>query len=201
MNKKLVLAAPCLALLVACGGSGDGSAANPTVSAPVGGNSDSGGSNFENLGVQGANLIADYGSAPATSVSSLPTGSHTYTGVAGFNFGNVSLDYIAANAEALGTVTLEANFQNDSISGTLTNFVDYTNTRGAGQVDLRNGVISGNEFTADITGTATYNGTPLVIQGGLDGAFVGNNADAIIARADGTWGGDRFSGLVGAEKQ
>ena len=35
MNKKLILAAPCLAILTACGGSSDGSAVNPVQSPPV----------------------------------------------------------------------------------------------------------------------------------------------------------------------
>ena len=35
MNVKLILAAPCLALLAACGGSSDGSSTNPTTTNPV----------------------------------------------------------------------------------------------------------------------------------------------------------------------
>jgi hypothetical protein len=178
---KYLLIMPALALLTACGGGGISS-------------------NFASKGLQAANLIADYGYAPYTSTNNMPTGTYNYTGVAGFNFGNVTNDYIARNAEALGDVSLQANFNSNSISGTMTNFVDYNNIRGVGQLDLRNGAISGNAFSANVTGTVTLNGTPLVIQSNLIGGFSGNSADALIGRMDGTWGGSRFSGLVGATK-
>ena len=170
-----------------------------------GGGSDSGGadvsSEFATKGVQAANLIADYGDAPLTPVGNMPTGTFVYEGVAGFNFGDVSNEYIASNAEALADVTLQADFDNASISGNLTNFVDYTNTKAAGQVDLRNGTIAGNEFTADATGSATYNGNPLVVQGTVDGDFVGPSGNAAIGRIEGTWGGSTVSGLIGAERK
>jgi hypothetical protein len=185
MTTKKILILPAILALSACGGGGGGG----------------GGSDFATRGVQAANLLADYGNAPLTQVANMPTGTFNYKGVAGINFGNVSIDYIASNAEILADANLQANFDDNTISGSFTNFIDYTNTRGAGQVDLRNGTITGNEFTANATGSVTTNGNPLVVQGVLNGGFLGASADALTGRFDGTYGGNTVSGLVGAEKQ
>lgn len=185
---KFTSALAALSILASCGGGGTGtSSLTPT--------------SFASKGLQAANLIADYGDAPSTNVTNMPIGEFNYKGVAGFNFGNRSNAYIASNAQALGDVNLQANFTNSTISGSMTNFVDYENTPGVGRVDLRNGVISGNAFAADATGTVTLAGEPLVVQSNLVGGFAGTQAEALIGRMDGTWGGRTFSGLVGATKQ
>lgn len=187
MNVVKLAVIPAIFALSACGGGSGGVMTANT--------------DFADRGVQAANLLADYGNEPLTQIANMPQGTFNYSGVAGFSFGNVSNQYIATNAEGLADVNLQANFTNNTITGSLTNFVDYENTRGAGQVDLRNGTITGNEFTANATGSVTYLGTPLVAQGTINGGFVGNNADALIGRFDGTWGGSTVSGLIGAEKQ
>lgn len=184
MNTKYLAILPALALLSACGGGG-------TSTNFVG---------FATKGVQAANLVADYGSAPLTSVANMPSGTYNYTGVGGFVFGNRSNEYIATQALALGDVNLQANFTTNTISGSLTNFVDYNNIPGAGQVNLRNGVINGNVFSADATGSVTNNGIPLVVQADLVGGFYGNSANALLGRMDGTWGGNTVSGLIGGTK-
>ena len=181
MKTKLIASLPVLALLAACGGGGTSA-------------------NFATKGVQAANLVADYGSAPLTSIANMPSGTYNYTGVGGFVFGNRTNEYIATQALALGDVNLQANFTTNTISGSLTNFVDYNNIPGAGQVNLRNGVINGNVFSADATGSVTANGIPLVVQADLVGGFYGNSANAVLGRMDGTWGGDTVSGLIGGTK-
>ena len=181
MKTKLFASLPVLALLAACGGGGTSA-------------------NFATKGVQAANLVADYGSAPLTNIANMPSGTYNYTGVGGFVFGNRTNEYIATQALALGDVKLQANFTTNRISGSLTNFVDYNNIPGAGQVNLRNGVINGNVFSADATGSVTANGIPLVVQADLVGGFYGNSANAVLGRMDGTWGGDTVSGLIGATK-
>lgn len=185
MKTKALLLLTTAGFLAACGGSSTSSS----------------GAGFAELGLKGANLVADWGDAAATPIGSMPTGTFNYSGVAGFNYGNFSNSYIASNAEAVADVNLQANFSSNTITGRITNFVDYTDTAGAGAIDLRNGVITGNGFSADATGTVTYLGTPLVAQGQIAGAFVGPNADALLGRIDGTWGGDTISGIIGAERQ
>jgi len=181
MKTKLFASLPVLSLLAACGGGGTSA-------------------NFATKGVQAANLVADYGSAPLTSIANMPSGTYNYTGVGGFVFGNRTNEYIATQALALGDVNLQANFTTNTISGSLTNFVDYNNIPGAGQVNLRNGVINGNVFSADATGSVTENGIPLVVQADLVGGFYGNSANAVLGRMDGTWGGNTASGLIGGTR-
>lgn len=182
MSVKNLSAIPVLFALSACGGGG--------------GN----GQDFASLGVQGANLLADYGNEPATQVADMPGGSFNYSGVAAFNFGDYSLSYVAANAEVLAEANLQANFGADAISGSLTNFVDADNIKGEGRIDLRNGVISGNQFSASGTGSVTYAGDPLVAQGSINGVFVGDSAQALIGEVDATFGGAPVSGLIGATR-
>ena len=141
MKTKLFASLPVLALLAACGGGG--TSANFATA------------DFATKGIQAANLVADYDSAPLTSIANMPSGTYNYTGVGGFVFGNRTNEYIATQALALGDVKLQANFTTNTISGSLTNFVDYNNIPGAGQVNLRNGVINGNVFSADATGSVT----------------------------------------------
>jgi hypothetical protein len=155
---------------------------------------------FATRGIQGANLVSDWSPVARTSAQSLPSGTFNYQGVAGFKLGNQSTEAIVTTADALASASITANFDQDTISGKLTDFVDYTNTRGAGEVNLRNGSISGNTFSADATGSVTYLGTPLVVQGVVGGEFRGSSADAVGARIDGFWGGQVVSGVIVAER-
>ena len=174
---------PAILALSACGGGGGG------------------GTDFATRGVQAANLLADYGNAPLTQTANMPTGTFNYTGVAGFTDGTQSADFIAQNAGTAADVNLQANFDESTIAGSFTNFITENNVRGTGQIDLRNGTITGNTFNANATGKVNYNGTDLVAQGVVNGGFVGNSADAMFGRVDGTLGGDTVSGLIGAERQ
>lgn len=183
--KKLAIL-PAILALSACGGGGGGG----------GGTTD-----FAQRGLQAANLLADYGDAPVTQAANMPTGTFNYTGVAGFVDGNQSNSFIAQNAGTLADVNLQANFDNSTISGNFTNFITEDNVRGTGSIDLRNGTITGNTFAANATGAVNYNGTDLVAQGVVNGGFVGDSADAIIGRVDGSLGGSTVSGLIGAEQQ
>ncbi|MFC0281383.1 transferrin-binding protein-like solute binding protein [Falsigemmobacter intermedius] len=164
--------------LAACGGSGGGSQAS-----------------FSTMESRGTALIEKLEGQSATPVSAMPSaGSATYSGIAGF------APSIYDEVEVLSEASLTANFASSTIAGNLTNFRDYQNTAIPGSVNIHSGVISGNEFGADLTGSLTVDGRASAVDGSMAGAFVGANAGGVVGLIEGTVGSQYMVGVLGAEK-
>jgi hypothetical protein len=164
------------------------------LAACVGGGS--GGASFDSMATRGQNLINAVDGEQATPVGSMPTtGTATYAGVAAF----APTEY--DQVEILSEASLKANFGSSSISGNLSNFRDYENNRFPGSVAIQSGVISGNQFDADLSGSLTVDGAPTIVKGTLNGGFVGANANLAAGAIEGTVGGQSMVGVFGAEKK
>lgn len=90
-------------------------------------------------------------------------------------------NFLYAGATVIGDATINVNFNNDTIGGSVTNFVgaDRTDTLDAytGTITINNGFIgetSPSGLTANYNGTLTGNGDTVVVRGGLEGQFFGN---------------------------
>ena len=176
---KIYIAAVSSALfLAACGGGGGDSQAN-----------------FSTMESRGNALINKIEDQSATPVNSMPTtGTATYSGIAGF------APSINDEIQVLSEASLTANFGASTIAGSLTNFRDYENTAIPGTVSIQSGVISGNQFGADLTGSLTVDGAAAPVNGTIDGGFVGASGSLIAGIIEGTVGGEYVIGVLGAER-
>ena len=86
------------------------------VLAACGGGS-TGGSSFEQLSTKGLNLVSEYGSAPVTQVSSMPTGTATYRGVAAFSSETSNPNQIIQTARTVSEIEITADFSDSTLSG------------------------------------------------------------------------------------
>jgi hypothetical protein len=172
-----------LASLSACGGSGT-----------------SGGPSFSSLSSTGQSILSQYGSAPTTDVANMPqSGTATYRGVAAYSGDSSDPAYLAAHAQTLSQLELNADFGTSSISGRAYNF--KTIRPGAsvnGQIDI-NGTITGNTINATLTGSTqesfeSIQDYTVNYSGNVQGEFVGSGAEAI--RGTGSAIGD--AGILGS---
>lgn len=151
--------------LAACGGSSTSSTTS------------SSGASFEQLADQGTILAERYQDAELT--PTMPTsGTASYSGVAAYSDVPDS-NYIYNNAEVVSNVALNANFADNTISGQLSNFQSFENEVITGSVAVNNGQISNNVFTAELSGSLNASGEDLTVAGDMEGAFLGDNADAV----------------------
>ncbi|WP_298491873.1 hypothetical protein [uncultured Maritimibacter sp.] len=131
--------------------------------------------------------------------TSMPTsGSATYTGTS-----QIAGTFDDSNVVVLGDTTMTANFATARISGEITDLVgaDLNDRqkqrlddgklgafaiarvaeRGDGSIDIKDGVIAGNTFTAETDGEFFMDGLIYRVGGGIDGEFRGSGAKAIAA--------------------
>lgn len=185
-----VLPIGALLLLAACGGSS---------TAPTG-------ASFKDMRSRGIDLI-DRLPGTATPTANLPTsGSATYRGVAGFS-GDPTFDP-RTESSILSDMSLTARCdapKAEQISGTLSNFRGTT-ARGADRLfpgtlnisssSLPGGGISGNGFSAGVTGTlANPSGVDAKFNMRMDGHFRGTNSGFVA----GTMSGSLTSTVDGTE--
>lgn len=185
MKLKASLAVSAVALLAACGGGSSGT------------------SNVQTLGNQGIALLNKYQNASVTPVQNMPTGTFNYSGVAAYSaFSSTNPNTILSNAVALSNINLNANFSNNTISGSLTNFVDSQNYTASGSVPL-SGTISGNGFTASgsaILVSSFDNSNVFTSANITQGQFIGNQAQAAHGIMSATYGNISGSGYFLAER-
>lgn len=127
-------------------------------------------------------LEAEGYSDPAT----LPTtGSAAYTGFIGFDTDDVT---------TIGELEMTADFSGaGSISGSATNFVSDNDATYAGSLSIDNGIIDraadlenfNYTFNADIAGTLTSEGDDFVVDGLMEGDFVGGSQEYITGHVTG----------------
>ena len=172
--------------LSACGGGGSGGA-----------------NNFQSLGDQGIALINKYQTANYTPAQNMPAGSFSYSGVAGYSaISSTNPNTILNSAIALSSINLNADFENNNITGSLSNFVDNENFTGSGTVPL-NGAISGNGFSAAGSGVIVSsfdNSNNFTSANITQGVFIGPEAQAAEGIMDVTYGNISGSGYFLAER-
>ena len=195
-----LLATTAVLALAACGGSGDGTAANPTQNAP-----------FDETYLSGATVINQFNDN-LTTPSAMPTGSATYEGAVLINSGalslpafnspfyNSSFENAKNTADIVGKVNLNANFDNNSLTGSITNVSSNVGQNASGSVSIAGGVITGSTVTASLGGSLSVPGASGSVTGSMEARFHGVNGEAIIGTLSGSAGGDRFSGIVAAKQ-
>ena len=155
-----------------------------------GGGGGAGGISFASLEQTGVDIYVKHYNSNETPVSSMPSGSATFTGVAAFNNTNVSsLQEFLNTADPLAKLTLNANFSSNSISGSVTDIKSWNGSATSGSVNISNGRISGNTFLADANGIVYLEGNAAEVNALVDGIFHGNNAQAVVGSSVGTFGG------------
>ena len=129
---------------------------------------------FAKMEDRGTALAAKYAETPPT--ETMPTeGTATYKGYAGY-----SADENAETADYASNVTLNANFADATIDGSLTNFRDANNGKLAGSVAVTDGAIDENGFIADLSGTLSQGGESGEVTGAMGGTFYGEGAEAVF---------------------
>jgi hypothetical protein len=108
----------------------------------------------------------------------LPGGRAAFDGKVAIVYGTGPASFEAA--DLLGDVDQNADFRTGTITGWLDDFNTKEGGRVRGDLDMRNGRITGNAFTADfdgrLTGAATAPGT---VSGTLEGRFLGDGARGV----------------------
>lgn len=120
------------------------------------------------------------------------TGTATFTGEAGLIVDPtfVGQNLVGAGTTVVGDANINVNFQNDSISGSLTNFIGADRRENVdtytGSIRINNGVIGANspeQVTANYSGTLRGNNETVVVGGELFGSFSGNPGVRAISLA------------------
>jgi len=163
MKFAIILVSTMATLLSACGG-GTGTGVD-------------GLQEYQDLKVGFDGLALKYRDETATAV--MPTeGTATYTGVAGFLFGAETVDADAL-AKTASTLTVNANFTNGGMSGSMTDFYYYDGSSVPGSLTITGGPLTGNTFTRPVTGNLFVDGDLRPIAGTVEGFFAGNDAKAV----------------------
>lgn len=163
-------------------------AASTTLAACGGGSTGVGGGTTLNA-ADFATLSSDYTAVTPTTAASLPSGSATYNGVAGFNTTNLSnIDPTATDPSDLannltgyyGAMRLNVNFAGNNLTGSVDNFQDFSGNRVSGQIGIQAGVVTpvtnatlGDGFTALATGP--IDGDSYIFD--VTGSFLGDNGE------------------------
>ena len=185
MKKKLLIAGT-LTALSGCGGGSD-----PIDYAQE----------YANLVGEAQVLLADFEDARVTELTSMPSsGSFTYRGVAGFRSDTNDYDYILSNPKIVGDAEFNVNFETGSISGTIDNFVNNEGLAASGRVSISTGVVSGNSFSASITGALQSGDEAGAAVASMYGEFIDENARGMLGIIEGTVADDSIWGVVGAAR-
>ncbi|MGR3371546.1 MAG: transferrin-binding protein-like solute binding protein [Pseudooceanicola nanhaiensis] len=164
----------CLAVLAACGGPGAILPDDPDLT-------------YDEMLTEGRAIFDSVASTPVTPEADMPaSGTARYAGIVAIAQGS-PLSGID-DGELLGTMEMDADFAGDAISGRMGNFrEDFTDTAHEGELALANGQITGNGFTADISGelTPTGGGTTSY-DGAMSGRFRGAGAEIVEGDVSGT---------------
>jgi hypothetical protein len=126
-----------------------------------------------------AERLLDINSALApTAPDRLPGGRAVFDGQVGMLFGTAPATFQAA--DLVGDVDLIADFRSGTITGWLDDFNTRDGQRIRGDLDLRNGQIAGNTFSADFTGRLSGGpAAPGNVSGAIDGTFLGAGTNGV----------------------
>ncbi|AZQ69486.1 hypothetical protein EF888_21440 [Silicimonas algicola] len=148
--------------------------------AACGGGSGGGGAEtFDQLASRGNGLIAEYWETSLT--ETMPaSGTANYRGIAAHSSFYTNPEDIVADPDSLSNVEVTANFSTSSMGGVTNNFrVPGNSYPISGSLAITNGIISGSEFIADVSGTLTEDGIPVMYDGIVAGGFLGTGAQAL----------------------
>jgi hypothetical protein len=166
--------------LGACGSSGGGSSSAATgASGTV--SSTEAAREFSSDLSRAQRLLDTNAALAPTAPDMLPGGRAEFDGQVGVVFGTAPATFQAA--DLVGDVDLIADFRSGTITGWLDDFNTRDGQRIRGDLDLRNGQIAGNAFTADFDGRLT--GAPTA-PGNVSGAIAGRFLGAAASGASGT---------------
>ena len=126
------------------------------------------------------------------------SGSATYTGIAGLWVNDTKEQLENAidadeDPDVIADLKLTADFDSSTISGAMTNLqAEDEDMTVSGQIDVTNGVITGADLAADLSGTVQTTGDgpdeTLTFVGTTDGTFVGDSAEAAQGKIEGKLG-------------
>lgn len=92
-------------------------------------------------------------------------------------------DNFSFSNKITGDLSLSANFDTSKISGNITEIRNGRFKQYPGQLDLKNGVIAGSGYAADLVADGTFNAALQdTITGKLNGGFYGPNAEETAGR-------------------
>ena len=115
--------------------------------------------------------------------TSTRTGTATLNGAVGVDVSNEEQE-----VEVVGNLTITADFDADTATGTASDFGAYDGDGNlldggdlGGSMDVTNGAISGTDFTADLDGTLVSEGDDFTFDLTMDGGFYDNDGDLAVA--------------------
>lgn len=167
-------------LLSACLGSGGSGVASTS------GSVEGSAPNFEQMASDGRAMLQNLENTDETPVAAMPTtGTATYNGVAAFG-DSADPEYLAENADILGRLQMEANFASETISGQIDNIrhINDPEQPAAGSVQISNGTIDNNAFTADMSGHLIVENEEIVVTGEMAGDFLGDDAEVLAGEME-----------------
>jgi len=175
MPPTVVIGLICLALLAGCGGGGG--VGETTNTAP-----DPSPDSFSNMTGDFGLITTSLSGLSASDPAALPgTGSASYDGVM-----RASLIIGGDNTEMTGRLDLTANFGTDQITGGVSGIIDENERPFSGDLILSDGVIDRGAdtsvaytFAADLGGTIDPGAAAIVIDGILQGDFLGAGQSGI----------------------
>ena len=144
---------------------------------------------------------------PATPSGSMPNGTFTYNGYAGFGAGSISS---LSEVDHISKMTMVANFQTDTFSGSMSQMTsdltvaDNMSATYGGTINM-SGSISGNTFNGVHSGVWTMNSTKGYIErpynGTVSGIFGGSGATGMLGETNSNFGGSAgYTGLLVGER-
>ncbi len=151
---------------------------------------------YNQQAIDGARLLNQFAALPITPPSSVPdTGSATYFGIAGFTYDDV----LATDEQydLLADVEVTADFDANSVSGRMSSF-NSVDGNVSGSLDIKNGAIVGNVFTADaVANLGLPDGVTQNIDMDVNGLFRAAGAGAVAGTGNGTYtNSDNTSGDI-----
>jgi hypothetical protein len=192
MTTKITIGAlAALSMLSACGGSNGGGgapAATPFQQAVA-----------TNAAL--ADRLDAAGETPDATVNAR-TGTATYNGLAGFVFDAASKGVTSATVddedlEVIAALQLTADFDNDAINGTMSDFMDSNSEALTGSATIIASSIINNDIIVPFNGSVTVGGTTENMNGVLEGTFMGPNAEGISGDIDGMSNSGTAGSLIG----
>jgi hypothetical protein len=157
--------------LTACGG-GDGVInGSDFTMAPV---------TFSSLATTGTTLANQVDRLDITPIRNMPTsGTARFDGVGAYSASESTFEGVIENPDTLSKVSFDANFAKSTIQGRAYDFKSADGGAVTGSLNISNGVIDDNTFTADIGGRLNNRGVPVTYNGDVAGAFAGSKANAL----------------------
>lgn len=164
----------CLTSLVgltACGGSDGVVNGGDFTAAPV---------TFSSLATTGTTLANQVDRLEITPIGNMPTsGTARFNGVGAYSASESTFEGVLENPDTLSKVSFDANFAKSSIQGRAYDFKSADGGTVTGSLNISNGVIDDNTFTADIGGRLNNRGVPVTYTGDVAGIFAGSKANAL----------------------